>query len=77
MVILKTSMVVLGLFGLSSASINETVMPSLEQCGKYLAVISTNYSGSVEWDGKYSLTSKNEVSVYKSLTIRECVNVPE
>lgn len=77
MVILKTSMFVLGLFGLNAASITETVVPTLDQCGKYLTVLSTDYNGSSEWNGMYSLTTKNEVGVYKSITVRECVNVPE
>lgn len=77
MVILKTSMFLISWFGLGAASITETVVPSLDQCGKYLTVISTDYTGSSEWNGMYSLTTKNKVGMYSSLTVRECVNVPE
>lgn len=78
MVILKTTVFLVGLFGVNSVSVSETVVPSLEQCSNYLVVQTKEYSGEFEWSGMHSLQKINRGNAFKTLTtLSECINIPE
>ena len=77
MVILKTTMMIIGLFGITSASITETVVPSMEQCDRYLYVVQNEATGVVNWFDEHSMAATTKDRIYTYTVTRRCINVPE
>lgn len=79
MIILKTTTLVFGLFGLNSFNVNETRMVGLPECKAYLVAqqhefANPKFKTTLKFDGMY-LDTQYENWPWQASLLRECIEV--